>query len=145
MTSDNRDTFTSDNRDIFTSWKEIAAHFGKGVRTVQRWERQFGLPVQRPNTRSKGIVCASRAELDQWMQTEWSSREVKARKSDPAITSRNSFVTEGIASMRELQASNRELLKQLRECLERLNANCEKLHGNLGEDNGNGKQKSSAA
>ncbi len=26
-------------------WKEIAAHFGKGVRTVQRWEKALGLPV----------------------------------------------------------------------------------------------------
>jgi len=32
---------------VLTSWKEIAAYFGIGVRTVQRWERQFGLPVER--------------------------------------------------------------------------------------------------
>ena len=28
-------------------WKEIATHLGKGVRTGQRWERVYGLPVHR--------------------------------------------------------------------------------------------------
>jgi len=28
-------------------WKEIAAFFGKGVRTVQRWERNLGRREQR--------------------------------------------------------------------------------------------------
>ena len=26
---------------VFTSWKEIACYLGKGIRTVQRWERDF--------------------------------------------------------------------------------------------------------
>ena len=29
------------------SWKEIAAYLGRGIRTVQRWERDEGLPVHR--------------------------------------------------------------------------------------------------
>jgi hypothetical protein len=33
---------------VLSSWKEIARHFGKGVRTVQRWERELGLPIHRP-------------------------------------------------------------------------------------------------
>ncbi len=68
---------TSHDSQIFTSWKEIASYLGKGVRTVQRWEAQFGLPVQRPNARSKGIVRASRADLDEWVATRWSSRSMK--------------------------------------------------------------------
>jgi hypothetical protein len=28
-------------------WKEIAAYLGRSVRTVQRWEKDFGLPVRR--------------------------------------------------------------------------------------------------
>jgi len=28
-------------------WKEIALHLGKGTRTVQRWEKLYGLPVHR--------------------------------------------------------------------------------------------------
>jgi hypothetical protein len=30
---------------LLNGWKEIAGFFGRGVRTVQRWEQQLGLPV----------------------------------------------------------------------------------------------------
>lgn len=33
--------------EILACWKDIARYMGKGVRTVQRREQQFGLPVQR--------------------------------------------------------------------------------------------------
>ena len=36
-----------DAQDHLNGWKEIAAFLGKGVRTVQRWEREQGLPVHR--------------------------------------------------------------------------------------------------
>jgi len=49
-------------------WKEIAAFFGKGVRTVQRWEREMGLPVRRlPGPRGE-IVFALPSELHAWRQ-----------------------------------------------------------------------------
>lgn len=57
----------------FTSWKEIADYLGKGVRTVQRWESRFGLPIQRPNQHDRGIVRVSRADLDNWLRTHWRS------------------------------------------------------------------------
>ncbi len=60
----------SDNRRPASSqlngWKEIAAFFGKGVRTVQRWEREMALPVHRlPGPRSD-IVYALPSELRAW-------------------------------------------------------------------------------
>lgn len=63
----------------FTSWKEIANYLGKGVRTVQRWETQLGLPVQRPNHKDKGIVRASREDLDKWVAAVWKTRHTLAR------------------------------------------------------------------
>ncbi len=51
---------------VLTSWKEIAAHMNKGVRTVQRWERELGLPVKRPSVNGH-IVIAIPAELDEWI------------------------------------------------------------------------------
>jgi hypothetical protein len=54
------------NDQLLTSWKEIAGHLGKGVRTVQRWERELGLPVRRP-AQSRHIVVALTGELDQWI------------------------------------------------------------------------------
>jgi hypothetical protein len=52
---------------LLTSWKEIAAHLGKGVRTVQRWESELGLPVRRPS-QSRHIVVAITSELDEWVK-----------------------------------------------------------------------------
>ena len=54
------------------SWKEIAAHFGRRVRTVQRWEKEEGLPVHRHAHRLRGTVYALPGELDGW----WATRTV---------------------------------------------------------------------
>ncbi|HEY2236514.1 MAG TPA: hypothetical protein VGK01_23790 [Candidatus Angelobacter sp.] len=50
-----------------SSWKEIAQYFGRGVRTVQRWEAMLGLPVRRPHGRSRSAVMAITGELDEWL------------------------------------------------------------------------------
>ena len=63
-----------ENDQVFTSWKEIAAHFGKGVRTVQRWEEQLGLPVRRRGGSGTGIVVALRGELDEWLRSKMQVR-----------------------------------------------------------------------
>jgi hypothetical protein len=54
---------------VLTSWKEIACYLGKGVRTVQRWEAELGLPVRRPRN-DRHIVLAFPAELDAWARPE---------------------------------------------------------------------------
>jgi len=48
------------------SWKEIAGYLNRGVRTVQRWEREEGLPVRRLQHDKLGSVYAFRQELDAW-------------------------------------------------------------------------------
>ena len=48
-----------------TGWKEIAAHLGRSVRTVQRWEKGLALPVRRMGRQGK-TVLALPAELDAW-------------------------------------------------------------------------------
>jgi Tol biopolymer transport system component len=62
----------SDPRDRLDSWKEIAAYLGRGIRTVQRWEREEGLPVHRLAHDKRGSVYAQRDELSAW----WESRRV---------------------------------------------------------------------
>lgn len=49
-----------------TSWKEIAAHFGRDVRTVMRWEKERALPVHRGPNGKPGVVIAETSELDAW-------------------------------------------------------------------------------
>ncbi len=50
------------------SWKEIAAHLGREVRTVQRWEKTEGLPVKRHEHLKKSTVYAYPSELDDWVR-----------------------------------------------------------------------------
>jgi len=54
--------------EILSGWKEIANYLRKGVRTVQRYEREQGLPIHRPNGKSTGSVIATKAELDGWVK-----------------------------------------------------------------------------
>ena len=56
--------------DRLDSWKAIAAYLGRGVRAVQRWEREEGLPVHRLAHEKRGSVYARRREVDAW----WESR-----------------------------------------------------------------------
>ena len=65
---------TNSGERVFTSWKEIASFFGKGVRTVQRWEQKFGLPISRP-TAAKNVVLATESELREWIRKSSSQIE----------------------------------------------------------------------
>jgi Tol biopolymer transport system component len=54
------------------SWKAIAAHLRRDVRTVQRWERKEALPVHRHLHGTQGSVYAYAPELDAW----WTGRRM---------------------------------------------------------------------
>lgn len=53
---------------VLNSWKEIAAYVGRGVRTLQRYERLFGFPIRRPNNGKHSSVMALPEEIDEWLQ-----------------------------------------------------------------------------
>ena len=53
---------------ILGSWKEIAVFLHRGVRTVQRWERDEGLPVHRHNHLKRGTIIAYPSEIERWMK-----------------------------------------------------------------------------
>ena len=55
------------NASVLNSWKEIAAYLGRGVRTVQRYERDLALPVRRPRGKSRSAVIALTGDLDAWL------------------------------------------------------------------------------
>src|SRR5215207_5731935 len=69
--------------DRLDSWKEIATYLGRGVRTVQRWEREEGLPVHRLTHEKRGNVYARREELAAWWE---SRRRTLASQPEPADT-----------------------------------------------------------
>jgi len=51
------------------SWKEIASELNRGVRTVQRWERDLKLPVRRIGKGPRSPVFAFKGELDRWLRS----------------------------------------------------------------------------
>ena len=55
------------SRERLESWKDIANYLHRGVRTVQRWEKEESLPVYRHlHTTKLGTVYAYRLEVDAW-------------------------------------------------------------------------------
>lgn len=69
----------SSNQEL-NSWKEIASHLERGVRTVQRWESELGLPVRRTGRGKRGAVYALVSELELWRVT---SGAVVGKELDP--------------------------------------------------------------
>ncbi len=55
------------DRPRLDSWKDIAAHLGRDVRTVARWEHERRLPVHRVPGGGRAHVFAYPDELDAWM------------------------------------------------------------------------------
>lgn len=57
----------SEENDRLNSWKAIAAYLNRTVRTVQRWEREEGLPVHRLGHARSHSVFAYKHELEAWL------------------------------------------------------------------------------
>jgi len=60
-----------------TGWKDVAAYLGRSVRTVQRWERELGLPVRRVRTQAGEVIYARRGELDGWLASRSAESDVE--------------------------------------------------------------------
>ena len=58
------------------SWKEIATHLKRDIRTAQLWEKREGLPVHRQTHIARANVFALTHELDAWQS---------ARHAQPAV------------------------------------------------------------
>lgn len=66
----------SESTDRLISWKDIAAYFGRDIRTVRRWEADEGLPVHRLVHGKASSVYASRRELDDWLAARSAARSL---------------------------------------------------------------------
>ena len=62
-------TETESSGKYLDSWKAIAVHLGRDVRTVQRWEKREGLPVHRLFHERAGSVYAYAQEVDAWRKS----------------------------------------------------------------------------
>ena len=121
----------SEESKVLSSWKDIARYMGKGVRTVQRWERHLGLPVRRPNgALHKSAVLLDRSDLDAWLATRFSSRadvkSVAVAKDQPAGSPRT-ILRERIRLAQELRAANHALTREICESIRLLTQRCDRL------------------
>lgn len=85
------------------SWKEIAAYLKRGTRTVQRWEREHGLPIHRMGHQQRGQVYAFKPELDTWWNSRSPDLETETPERSPAPAtrwrpSRTLLLTAGLAA-----------------------------------------------
>jgi hypothetical protein len=58
----------ADSSRRLNSWKEIARHMGREVRTVMRWEKERNLPIHRGPGGKIGLVFAETGELEAWLR-----------------------------------------------------------------------------
>jgi len=121
------------NDEVLNSWKEVAAYLGRGVRTVQRWEQELGLPVRRPRGKSRSAVIAFKPELDQWLHHAPAERlEAVAHEAPQAPKAPQYFPSERQAKLHEntilLIGQTRQLLSRSSNLCEQLKMLREKLH-----------------
>lgn len=116
---------------VLTSWKEIAGYLGKGVRTAQRWEQEFGLPVRRPIGAShKSAVLLHREDVDNWLATRFSARSIEAVETTREHLAQNSARSDLRESMRqanELRLAHQALAIQIAESIRLLAERCDRL------------------
>jgi TolB-like protein/Tfp pilus assembly protein PilF len=84
------------------SWKEIAVHLGREIRTVQRWEKTEGLPVRRHEHRKRSTVYAYASELDEWFKKRQPADDPEADAAfepEPDVTEVSTESDNGNASL----------------------------------------------
>jgi hypothetical protein len=116
---------TGQEAKVLSSWKEIATYLSKGVRTVQRWEHEFGLPVSRPKKARKGVVLSSTDKLDRWLAVKWAQQP--SRKEPHPNTESPNAVAASIRDFRRLRQTNRELVHDLTRAMEGLRGESQAL------------------
>jgi predicted DNA-binding transcriptional regulator AlpA len=114
---------------VLSSWKDIALYLGKGVRTVQRWERQLGLPVRRPlGASQKSAVLLYRSDVDAWLGTRFSARPLQNNETALANSGlARSTLRERIRQARELRTTQQVLTEQIQESIRQLTERCDLL------------------
>jgi hypothetical protein len=120
----------SEDSTVLSSWKDIARYLGKGVRTVQRWERHLGLPVRRPNgALQKSAVVLYRGDVDAWLASRFSARALQKSEDRATQSSRSArtALREGIRTARKLRTANQELTEQISHSIRMLTERCELL------------------
>jgi hypothetical protein len=124
--------------EVLSCWKDIAAYMGKGVRTVQRYERELKLPVRRPAGKTRGTVLAFKAEIDAWIKArpvrESFRRSIHGIENGAILgaLSQETMQTRLVREeMRRLREETIQLRRELTTAREELRSSRELLHKSL--------------
>jgi hypothetical protein len=120
---------------MLNSWKEIASFLDRGVRTVQRWERDLQLPVHRIGRGKRSPVYATVPELKFWVATSGLNSVPQRRATEKAVglslVRKNSETPVEIAH--RLLAQSLELVRSVAEASVRQRRQAEILQKHLRE------------
>lgn len=116
---------------VLNSWKEIASYVGRGVRTVQRWESDLGMPVRRPRAKSRSAVVAMSDEIDKWLRSAPTGDEIVHPAPKNAATLL--ILHQSMAEHSELRTRCDELRKEHLKLLSQLVQNLGNMHSTVQE------------
>jgi hypothetical protein len=119
---------------FLSGWKEIANYLGKGVRTVQRYEWQMGLPVRRPAGKPRGSVIATKPELDAWIGASPIREEFHLSRLAPDSEASAKAIRNGIQEMCRLRDEMLPLRAELHSSLLMLRETILNLQGELAQN-----------
>jgi hypothetical protein len=120
--------------EILSGWKDIANYLGKGVRTVQRYERELGLPVRRPSGKMKGSVIATQAELSSWVAASCRPPEPPHPLTAASVLPACDALRGRIAEMERLGQQMNKLRGEIRASREMLRESIHRMHGEVSRE-----------
>lgn len=128
--------------EILSGWKDIANYLGKGVRTVQRYELELGLPVRRPSGKAKGSVIATQSEIDAWVAACRISDRPQSISPSSMLLSYGSLAGR-IAEMDKLSEQMRKLRVEIRASRDMLRTTIQRIQHAMSPQRSDAKRENS--
>ena len=123
---------------LLNSWKEVAGYLGRGVRTVQRWEK-LGLPVRRLGAGPRSPVVANAADLDRWLLAAASVQGTDFRQASAHLSIREGL-GESIEQARRLRNEMNQLRRSNWASVVRLTESLSVIEKTVSSNSGNSRQ-----
>ena len=121
----------NNQNEILSGWKEIARYLGRGVRTVQRYEHELGLPTRRISGHRSGSVVATKSDLDSWVN---SRPTVQSSNTQPTVrTHLGSALENSLRERTRLHSEMMALRKELNQNICGIRESISKLRQELQE------------
>lgn len=123
---------------LLNSWKEVASYLGRGVRTVQRWEK-LGLPVRRLGAGPRSPVVANARDIDRWLLAAASVQGADLRQTSAHLVIRGGL-GESIEQARRLRHEMNQLRRSNWASVVRLTESLSVIEKTVSSSSGNSRQ-----